>query len=388
MIANLDVVGYNYNLATHHEEDHRRAPSRIMMTTESFPKQAFTEWRLAHDHPYILGEFVWTAMDYLGESGIGSWAYAAPEVAEMADKAMSGMQGMVDQMFLAMANGVDMTALLSQGAPQGQGAASPMSLMFPGFPWHMAFCGDIDLIGQRKPQSYYRDILWNGGDRVYATVRLPEPDGQKIAAPGWAVFPTVPSWTWPGREGKAMQVEVYSGVEKVRLLLNDKLIGEKPTGREQEFRAVFEVPYTPGVLKAVGVKGDRDVAESVLATASRPARLRLSADRVELSADGQDLSFILVEAVDAQGRLWPMADQEVEFGIDGPGVIAAVGNADGRDADSYQGLKRRLFQGRALVVVRTSGQGGAIRLSAKSSGLAAATVTLQAKKPAAARPVL
>jgi len=90
-----------------------------------------------------------------------------------------------------------------------------MKLMFPGFPWHAADSGDMDLTGYRKPQSYYRDILWNGGDRVFATVRLPEPEAKKIAAIGWSVYPTLQSWTWPGREGKDMQVEVYASSEKV-----------------------------------------------------------------------------------------------------------------------------------------------------------------------------
>ena len=83
----------------------------------------------------------------------------------------------------------------------------------------------------------------------------------------WATYPTLPSWTWPGQEGKDMQVEVYSGAEKVQLFLNDKLIGEKPTGRDQEFKATFSVPYAPGTLKAVGLRGDRPVAQSILATA-------------------------------------------------------------------------------------------------------------------------
>jgi beta-galactosidase len=380
VIANLDITGYNYNLAAHHEEDHRRMPSRIMMTTESFPGQAFTEWRLAKDNPYIVGEFVWTAMDYLGESGIGSWTYGTPQMAEMAGKAMSGMQSMVDKMFLAMANGVDMTALMAQGAPQG--GESPLSVLFPGFPWHAANCGDLDLIGYRKPQSYYRDILWNGGNRVYATVRLPEPEGKKTVVAGWAAFPTIPSWTWPGQEGKMLQVEVYSGVEKVRLFLNDKLIGEKPTGREQEFKAMFEVPYAPGTLRAVGVTGDRAVAESILTTTGQPARLRLTADRPAVQADGQDLSYITVEAVDADGRFQSNANQQVQFAISGPGVIAAVGNADGRDNESYQGTRRKLYQGRALVVIRTSKQGGPIRLTATAPGLSDAAVTIEAREPA------
>jgi beta-galactosidase len=377
VISNLDVTGYNYNLAAHDEEDHRRIPSRIMMTTESFPGQAFTEWRLAKDHPYILGEFVWTAMDYLGESGIGSWASAPAEVAAMAQKAMSGMQAMVDKMFLAMANGVDMPALMNQGPAQA--GPSPLSLLFPGFPWHAANCGDIDLIGQRKPQSYYRDILWNGGNRVYATVRLPEPEGKKIAVAGWAVYPTMPTWTWPGQEGKELEVEVYSGVERVQLYLNGKLIGEKPSGRGEEFKATFTVPYAPGTLRAVGLKDGRAVAESVLTTAGEPVRLRLTADRTAVEAGGQDLSFVTVEAVDAQGRLQMNAGQEVQFSISGPGTIAAVGNGDGRDPSSYQGDRRKLYQGRALVVVRTTKQSGAITVTARSSGLGDGVVRIQAK---------
>jgi beta-galactosidase len=278
-----------------------------------------------------------------------------------------------------------MSALMTQGAAQG--GESPLSVMFPGFPWHAAQCGDLDLTGYRKPQSYYRDILWNGGDRVYATVRLPEPEGQKTVVAGWAVFPTLPSWTWPGQEGKTLQVEVYSGVEKVRLFLNGKLIGEKSTGREQEFKAMFDVPYAPGTLKAVGVKGDRAVAESVLTTAGRPARIRLTADRSAVRADGQDLSFVTVEAVDADGRFQMNADQHVQFAINGPGAIAAVGNADGRDTEPYQGTRRKLYQGRALVIIRTSKQGGPIRLTATAPGLSDAVVTIEAKA-SATRPEL
>ena len=184
-----------------------------------------------------------------------------------------------------------------------------------------------------------------------------------------------------------MQVEVYSGVEKVRLFLNDKLIEEKPTGREQEFKAMFDVPYAPGTLKAVGVKGDRAVAESILTTAGRPVRLRLTADRSAVRADGQDLSFVTVEVVDADGRFQPNADQEAHFAISGPGVILAVGNADGRDTGSYQGTRRKLYQGRALVVIRTSSQGGPIRLTATAPGLSDADVTIAAT-PSATRPEL
>ena len=374
----LDITGYNYNILPSYEADHRQLRTRIMLTTESFPAKAFPLWEISQDSPFVIGDFTWTAMDYLGESGIGAWSYGTPEQAQMAAKIMGGMTATVDTMFLGMANGVDMTAAMAQGAADPAMKAA-MEVLFHGYPWHAAVCGDLDLTGFRKPQSYYRDILWNGGDRVYATVRFPEPEGKKIIAVGWATYPTVPSWNWPGQEGKEMQVEVYSGAEKVRLFLNDKLIGEQPTGREQQFKALFSVPYAPGTLRAVGVRGDRAVAESVLTTTGKPARLRLTADRTMLQADGQDLSYITVEALDAEGRFQPDADQEVQFAISGPGVIAAVGNGDGKDTATYQGDRRKLFQGRALVVVRTSRQGGPIHLTATVPGLSAGFVDIQAR---------
>jgi beta-galactosidase len=384
VFSQLDITGYNYNILPTYKKDHEELPSRMMLTTESWPSKAFPLWQISQDNPYVLGDLTWTAMDYLGESGIGAWQYGTPQQAKMAE-GMEGMMAgtaMIDQMFTGMANGKDMMADMAKNNSDPS-AKAMMELFFHPYPWHAAACGDLDLTGFRRPQSYYRDIIWNGGDRVYATVRMPEPEGKKVIAIMWATYPTLPSWSWPGQEGKELEVEVYSGAEKVRLFLNDKLIGEKPTGREEEFKAVFSVPYAPGVLKAVGVRGDRVVAESVLTTAGAAAKLRVTADRTELQADGEDLSFVTVEAVDANGRPDLSADQEVHFEISGPGVIAAVGNGDGQDPASYQGDRRKLYQGRALVTIRTSRQAGPIKLTVKSSGLSDGSLTMNAK---AARP--
>jgi beta-galactosidase len=379
----LDITGYNYSLQNSYADDHTRFPSRIMLTTESYPSYAFRLWKISHDNPYVLGDLTWTSMDYLGESGIGAWSYGTPEQAQQAGQISGAMMttSTVDKMFLGMANGMDMAAVMAQGASD-PAMQAVMAVLFHPYPWHAAACGDLDLTGYRKPQSYYRDILWNGGDRVYATVRLPEPEGKKIIAVMWATYPTLPTWSWPGQEGKNMQVEVYSGAEKVRLFLNDKLMGEQLTGRDQEFKATFSVPYTAGTLKAVGLRGNRVVAESALTTAGKAASLRLTPDRQIVHADGQDLSFVTVEAVDAQGRWQPHLDQEVQFSINGPGVIAAVGNGDGQDEASYQGDRRKLFQGRALIVVRTSKQGGPIQLTARTLGVSEGVLTLQAKAAA------
>jgi beta-galactosidase len=379
VFSQLDISGYNYNILPTYQKDHEQLPARMMLTTESWPAKAFPLWQASHDNPYILGDLTWTAMDYLGESGIGAWQYGTPQQAKMAE-GMGGMMnntGFVDQLFTGMANGKDVMADLAKNNTD-PAAKAMMEIFMHGYPWHAAVCGDLDLTGLRKPQSYYRDILWNGGDRVYATVRLPEPEGKKIIAIMWATYPTLPSWTWPGREGKDMEVEVYSGADKVQLFLNDKLIGEKPTGREQEFKALFSVPYAPGTLKAIGLRGDRPVGESVLTTSGAESKLRVTADRAVLQADGEDLSFVTVEAVDANGHLDLSANNDVQFDISGPGAIAAVGNGDAQDPDSYQSNRRKLYQGRALVVIRASRTAGSIKLKAKSAGLSDGSLTLNA----------
>ncbi len=367
-IAQIDIAGYNYNLAQNQSEDHRRIPSRIMMTTESFPADAYEQWKLAQENPYILGEFVWTAMDYLGESGIGAWSYGSVKQGDQLKQMRSFLRVYLARMG---ADGKNPMAAFQNGQPP-----SPLA---PEFPWHGSYCGDLDITGFRKPASYYRDILWNGGDRIFATVRLPEPEGQSILAAGWAVYPTLPSWNWPGQEGKPLQVEVYSGVEKVRLYLNDRLLEEKQSGREQQFKAAFSVPYEPGVLRAVGLRGDRIVTETVLTTAGPASALRLTADRTAVDANGQDLSYITVEAIDAKGNLQQNADQEISFSITGPGTLAAVGNGNTEDQTSYRDEHRHLFHGRALVIVRTTRQSGSIRVAAATAGLEDTSIAIEAK---------
>ena len=185
-----------------------------MMTTESFPGAAFNEWRLAKENPYILGDFVWTAMDYLGELGIGSWAYGTSEQAALAAKAMSGMQSMADKMFLAMANGVDMSTLMTQGAAQG--SESPLSVLLPGFPGtrQTAAIWIQRVIGSR---SRTIETSWNGGDEVYADVELQNRRAKRRSWRDGRCTRRFRVGRGPARKARPCKVEAYSGVEDVRL---------------------------------------------------------------------------------------------------------------------------------------------------------------------------
>jgi len=280
---------------------------------------------MVQDHNYILGDFVWTALDYLGESSIGRWYYP--------------------------------------GDVPGEHYQGKM------FPWHGAYCGDIDLTGWRKPISHYRSMLYNENEKLYMAVREPNPDSGKIKTTGWAVWPTWESWTWPGYEGKQLDVEVYSKYPKVRLYLNQKLLGEQPTTEEQQFKVTFSVPYTNGELKAVGIVDNKEVETTVLQTSGDAAKIKLIADRTKIVANGQDLSFVTVEVTDKDGKLQPNAENRLEFNISGPGIIAGVDNANIKDIDPYVGTSRRAWHGRALVVIRSTRSAGIIKLTVSSKGL-------------------
>jgi beta-galactosidase len=330
--AALDIGGYNYNLANH-TEDRKRVPSRIIACTESFPRATFDDWAMNADYPYIVGNFVWTAIDYLGESGLGR--------ATLRDASDTSREG--------------------YGAP---------------FPCHGADCGDIDICGERRAIAHYRNIVWDRGGKLYLGVRQPVPEGKRMSVTQWGVWPVFASWTWPGWEGKPLDVEIYSRAATVRLYLDGKLIGEKPTTRAEKFTATFSVPFAPGVLKAAAVQDGKTIAETVLRTASEPAQLRLTADRAALRADGQDLSFVRVEALDANGYPHPAAEHLVAFSLKGPGILAGVGNADLRSEEPYHASQRKLFRGKALAVVRTSRAAGEITLTATAPGLKPATLTV------------
>nr|WP_294932559.1 glycoside hydrolase family 2 TIM barrel-domain containing protein [uncultured Flavobacterium sp.] len=332
LMAAHDVAGYNYQLHRA-ESDHERVPSRIILQTESYPKDAFANWNLVQKHNYILGDFVWTAMDYLGESGIGRYVYP--------------------------------------GELEGEHWTGNF------YPWHGAYCGDVDLMGWRKPISHYRSMLYNDNEKIYMAVKEPNPESGSIKLTLWAVWPTWESWTWPGYEGKNIEVEVYSKYPKVRLYLNGKNIGEKETTKAQEFKATFSIPYASGELKAVGLDNGKEAKSVFLKTASQASKIKLTADRKTIKADGQDLVYVSIEIMDDKGVLNPNAANELTFKVSGAGTIAGVDNANLKDADLYVANTRKAWHGRALVIIKSNNESGAINLEVTSPGLNKNVIKIQ-----------
>jgi beta-galactosidase len=329
LFALVDVCGYNYE-SRNYASDHARLPERIIVGTESTPGEAFEHWMMVSEMDHVIGDFVWTSLDYLGESGIGR---------------------------------VELEPFVQYELGR--------------YPWHQANCGDLDLCGFKRPQSFYRDILWKQGSPLFIVVHTPIPEGKSPHITYWGWPDVWPNWNWTGLEGQALQVDAYSACEQVELLLNGKSIGIQPATRQERFTATFQVPYEPGELKAIGYIDGKQSAEYTLATTGAAERLRLSGDRITVESGESRLLYVTVEVTDANGRLHPAANNEIFFTVHGPARILAVGSGDPRSTEPYTGNQRRAFHGRCLVAVKTSGEHGAITLRAQADGLETAEIELQ-----------
>ncbi len=332
--ATLDIAGYNYasggdhNKKTMYRDDHKRVPGRIMAGLESYPLEAFDAWMDVIDNKYVIGDFVWTAWDYIGEASIG-W----------------------------------------RGYPQEKNF----------FPWNLAYCGDIDICGWKRPQSFYRDALWMPDQiSLFVTPPVPsfEPNPKRASWSKWHWLDAVADWNWKGYEGKPIEVNVYSSCGEAELFLNDKSLGRKKTNRSTEFIASWQVPYQEGELKAVGYNNSNKVASSILYTAGEPAHVRMTADRAEIIADNQDLSYVTVEIIDSKGIRNTKAENMLKFEIEGPGVIVGVGNSNPVSTESYTAYGRKAWQGRCMVVIKSKNEAGKIILTATSTDLGQASVEI------------
>ena len=320
----IDVGGYNYQNAQY-ERDHEQFPERIIYGSESYLNAIAGNWRLVEKNPYVIGDFVWTGMDYLGESGLGA----------------------------------------SRG---GSGGGT----------YFNAYCGDLDLCGFKKASSYYRDVVWDLSE-LEIFVQRPTPDGRRgSGGGGWGWPDELASWTWPGNEGTTMQINVYSSCDAVRLELNGKEIDTKNVNSSR-LTASFEVPYAVGELKAVGLTDGKIVTTKVLSTVGPAKKVKLTVDRPTISTDRNDLAYVTVEIIDDSGNVLPDATNMVNFKLSGPGELIAVGSGAPNVMESFQQPQHTTWHGRCLAIVRPEGDSGKITLKAEADGLESATVVIETR---------
>ncbi|MEU5597620.1 glycoside hydrolase family 2 TIM barrel-domain containing protein [Streptomyces sp. NPDC020298] len=349
----VDVGDVHYNAnGKGYGPMHDAHPEKAMTQSEGFPATIYQDTKFAEDHPWAVGSWVWAAWDYLGESGIGKTPMAPEGTA---------------------------ASIGDQSVMPGWSVARTLHHSWGGFgypyPYFQGNCGDLDLIGRRKPQNHWRAAI-SGRSPVELLVERPTRPGTEQVAVWWGYFDELTSWTWDVDPGHPMTVHVYTPGDSVRLLLDGAdFAGGAPTAPERAM-ATFTVPYTPGELTAVASRNGKEIGRTSLTTVGAPAALRLVPDMKALTTGRDDLAHVLVEVTDRRGRLVPDATLQVGFETAGAGELAAVGNGNPHNADSFRQPRRHTWHGQALAILRPAKHPGRLTLTAKVPGLRPATVTL------------
>jgi beta-galactosidase len=335
MTRYMDVFSLNYQ-TVYYEKDHEDYPDKVFIGGEVTnrlsslaPAETTNPWFRVRNqqtnkyYPYVGGQFIWAGWDYLGEAG------GFP------------MRGSADHLF--------------------------------------------DGSGRRRPISYYVQSLYSDKPMVQISVGRA---GSGTRLGGGFDHPAIKmNWNWADATDP-LEVTGYTNAAQVELFLNDKSLGTRRLAEAPERVMTWPVKFEPGKLRAQAKdENGRLVAEAELNTAGAPARLELKADRTQLNASGQDLSFVFARVVDSNGVVVPTDKVEIQFKVEGAGNFVGADNGDMRDVTPYQSNRRQVRAGQALAIVGSTREPGTIRLRASVEGLRDATIEITTK-PAGGPPTL
>ncbi len=322
----VDIAGYNYATARY-AMDAKRFPKRVICGTETYPSQIGENWTLMQQHPYVIGDFTWTGWDYLGEAGIGQERY--------------------------------------EGSQPG--------VFYGEYPWKTAYCGDFDLLGNRRPVSYYREIVFGLRKQPYVAVRYPWIE-KKLDSLGWGFIDGISSWTWRGYEGQNVTVEVYAPGDEVALTLNGKEIGKQPLA---DHKAIFELPYEPGELQATSWENGQAGESFTLQTAADDVELFVTAEQDQIKASDRDLAYVDIALADQNGVINNQADTEIKVTVEN-GQLLGLGSADPKGTDSFTADHTHTFNGQAQAIIRPA-KPGKIKVTVAAENMAAKTIEIDAE---------
>lgn len=316
----VDIAGYNYASGRYPLEG-KKHPARIVVGSETFPQDIAKNWEMVEKYPYLIGDFMWTAWDYLGETGIGAWAYT----------------------------------------PDGKGFAKP-------YPWLLADCGVFDLLGRPTAEAMLATAVWTHPAKPLIAVQPANHPGVKPAKAVWRGSNGLASWAWRGCDGNKTIVEVYSAAAQVELILNGKSLGKK---RPKLCKASFAVKYAPGTLEAVAFDASGcEKGRSKLTSCTVPLHIALT--KCDAVPDGANLCYLDIALADANGTVESNADRLLRITVEN-GELLGFGSANPRTEESYQTGRFTSYYGCAQAVVRP-GAGCVVRVSA--DGLPEAEIRL------------
>lgn len=306
--AYTDIAGYNY-MTARYEPDGDNYPNRVIVGSETYPPEIARNWELVERLPHVIGDFTWTGWDYIGEAGVGVVGY--------------------------------------QFGEGGFGAQ---------FPCQLAYCGDIDITGVRRPASYFREIVFGFRKDPYITVQDPAHYGQQSMKTVWVLSDNRASWTWPGFEGKPVVAEIYAPGDEVELFKNHVSIARVPAGKEAGYRVFVETSYELGELEAVAYENGEIIGRSVLSTAAVPQSLTIREEKIAGDAIGA-LTYYMISNEDENGVVYDAGEVKLSARVSDNARILAFGSANPKTSYDYHSDVTETFLGRAQLIVQRTGEG-------------------------------
>lgn len=309
--AGVDIAGYNY-MTARYEMDGEAYPNRVIVGSETYPPEIARNWDLAEKLSHVIGDFTWTGWDYIGEAGVGVLAYEC-------------------------------------GAG-GFGA---------GYPCQLAYVGDIDITGFRRPPSYYREVVFGLRKAPYIAVQNPNRYGNPFIKTPWVISDAVSSWTWGGCEKQPVVVEVYAPGKEVELFVNGQSCGRKPAGKKVGFRTLFETVYEPGEIMAVSYdEAGVETGKMELHTAAEKRKLTVEIEKeigAEAKTDMQEgFVFMNVLICDEVGNLAADSDEKLRLQVKGAANSWFGSSNPKPEYNSDEGVTRT-FNGRAQIILKKNG---------------------------------
>lgn len=328
----LDIIGINYASSVV-SEYHREHPDWMFVGSETFPKNLSENWALVEKHPYLLGDFSWTAWDYLGESGLG----------RIADEKSGG-------------------TLASMG----------------NYPWLTADTGDFDITGFRKPVSYWRELFFNQEKETpYICVTDPAEYGKDLYRSQWSFTNGIHSWTWEGQQGKETLAEVFSNAEEAELYINGQSQG-RLQAEKQERKNYYSwiCKYTPGTIEVITYKNQNEIGRDMIQTVkSGSSKIRFEPE--QLVSDLKDSAYVILNIMlkDEAGTLDMSHDRSLEICVEGDGKLLAFGSANPRTEEGYDSNVCKMYHGRAQAILLKKVP-GTVEVRVTSEGLPESSITV------------
>jgi hypothetical protein len=320
----LDIAGYNYASGRYPLEGGAH-PNRVILGSETYAQDIAKNWDMVKKYPYLIGDFMWTAWDYLGEAGIGAWAYT----------------------------------------DDGVTFNKP-------YPWLLADAGAIDILGNISAEAEYAATVWGLRKQPYIGVQPVNHPGVIPAKGIWRGTNAIASWSWQGCEGNEAIVEVYADADHVELLLNDKRLSAE---KVKDCKAVFMTRYAPGTLTAIAFDAqDRELSRSSLVSASGKIHIRIQPEKITAKID--EVVYVDINLSGKNGIVESNADTKLNVTVEG-GCLLAFGSANPRTGESYLSGSFTTYYGRSQAVVRAN-KAGTIRITAYGGNMENAFAEIKA----------